>query len=298
VQGHPVAAATPEIADSIPQDRSDLDPALALPNEQEMRSWLGRDRSISWIEAGITSEVLIGPAGWIAMRRRHRVWAGAASKGKLGAARVASKWEDALFAAMAEARVPSVEISKRSGCLVFLPEAAAPIVTALVRRFHSAPNASDVPGGRGWSVVDDPELADGLVGGAVDDAGFPSKTLILADRGAVLGHFGDARGCFRRRSFREAPIAGPSNLVVRGNGLEGDPAARGIVDRCRVLPLAVDVWVLELDLLGDTERRYVRTAPERLLAGCRLALGAPRVTPDGPAVPVLIFEGMEESERP
>jgi hypothetical protein len=172
-----------------------------------------------------------------------------------------SKWDPTFV------EVPDVELDLSSQRLAVLPQAASPIVALLARHCgEKLPN--------GWTVTDEPRHPEGLVGGTFDDAGFTS----------------DSEGAFfQRRSFRDPPEAGGSNLVLHATDNETCPSVSGIVSRSRVLPLQLEDWVIELDFV-DEGRKYLRTSPRALVASLSATFGAHRATADGPIVPGLVLD--------
>ena len=267
---HPVARSTPEGREAS-ERWSDLDPPIELPSADEIRSW-GAPEEFEWIEAGTTSEALVGPSGWVAIRRRHRTWARTLEHPQLLVARrVTSKWDQ-----VAVAR-PTWEISRRSSWVGLLPEAVAPIVPRLIEEY-----AEKLP--RAWSISDEPRHPEGLVGGTFDDIGFetrPTPVRPISAEGRLE--------YFLRRSFRDPPSLGFSNLVLHGNDREAPPKVCAVASGSRLVALGPDDWVLELDL-GEGEKRRVRSTPSALAASFGPTMGAPRPTADGPIVPGTVID--------
>src|SRR5262249_59841922 len=131
----------------------------------------------------------------------------------------------------------------------------APIVAALAARCGKKLPTS-------WTLTDEPSHPDGLVGGRYDDAGFPTKS--------------GSREYLWRRSFREAPEMGSTNLVLRSTDTESSPRAAWVASRARVIALGPDDWVVELNL-PHGNKRWLRGAPARLAQACCATFGAPRV---------------------
>jgi len=292
-----VTAATPEPA-LVSGRRSDLDADLSLPSEVELLTWLRSSPSIAWVEAGTTTEVLIGPEGWVTARRRHRIWAMIRPDGdRLVAARGAPKWDEALQRCTAEYD-PGGPTGASSSCSIACQtEAAAPIVNALVHRFHLSNAIGDLRVGPGWNVMDEPAHPAGLVGGVFDDAGFPTSPLKLSNGGALRTLEG-TEGHLWRRSYREPPIPTPSNLIVGSRGLEEPEPCGFFARRCRVHHLTRAVWVLEFEPVGGGAPLFVRTSPERLIRACALGVGPARFTANGPCVPVMVFRGLQDENSP
>jgi len=290
-------ALAPSPSDSVAEERWDLDDAIPLPSEEILTAGLIARPHLEWVEAGTTVEVLIGAEGWLAVRRRHRLWAlGGAPEARLVAQRGIANWEQLLDESGAHDRFGSYPVTADFHVLVLTPSAAAPVVAALVESFHGKDSAEWVKSGDGWDVVDEPARLDGLSGGSFDDAGFPAVSRVLAADGFWVGQIGGP-GTYRRGSFRQPPEESPSNLVMVARESEALPARAVIARRCRVLRASSDLWVLELDLANvgngcDLDRRWVRVQPRALMAACSSRLGRSRVTPSGPIVPALRFDGL------
>jgi hypothetical protein len=177
--------------------------------------------------------------------------------------------------------------------LVFTPEAAAPVVAALVGTFHGPSGVPVDAAGIGWGIADEPIRHDGLAGGSFDDAGFPTNARTLATDGNWVGRL-DGPGTFRRMSFREPPTEAATNLCMPSgvNEIINDDVA--VVGRCRIFRPSPELWVMEIDQLGRSgvERRWIRVKPESLLSACVARLGPSTVTSSGPIVPALMFEGL------
>lgn len=289
------SVSAPSASDSVAAERWDLDATASLPTEDALTTALVARPHLEWIEAGTTVEVLIGAEGWLAVRRRHRLWALCGGPdARLVAQRGIAGWERLVDA--------STDDSFRCGAasaelevLVFSPDAAAPVVTALVDAFHGTGSAKAVEFGKGWHVADEPVRNDGLAGGSFDDSGFPAASRVLAADGVWVGRL-EGAGSFRRVSFREPPTESSTNLFIPSGASESIPDRAVFAHRCRVLRPSAELWVLELDLVdrGNTvglERRWVRVEPRALLASCAARLGRSRVTSAGPIVPMLMFEG-------
>jgi hypothetical protein len=281
----------PRAAD-IDAERFDLDAEATLPPEARLKAELVHRPFLRSIEAGTTVETLIGREGWIAVRRRHRLWGVAESpRLRLVAQRGFEHWESCLEL---EPRVAEASpIADRPESLTFSSEAAAPLVTALVERFHGPTDNQNPRVGSGWDVAEEPVRPDGLSGGAFDDSGFPATRRVLAERGVWVGRIAGP-GTFRRGSFRDLPRESHTNLAMPSPDTKFD----GGTDRCqvihsRVVRLSFDLWVLELETaLGQ---HWLRIDPALLLAGCSGRMGAPTLTSVGPIVPELRFDGLEFS---
>jgi hypothetical protein len=281
----------------VAEERWDLDDAIPLPTEAILTAGLIARPHLEWVEAGTTVEVLIGAEGWLAVRRRHRLWAlGGGLRARLVAQRGVANWEQLLDGSDADDRFECQLALEDCDVLVLTPAAAASVVSALVDTFHGKDSVQWVKSGFGWDVADEPARPDGLSGGSFDDAGFPSFSRILAAEGFWVGHL-KGPGTYHRPSFRQPPEESPSNLVMTARTSEPLPVRASIADRCRVLRASSDLWVLELDLAkvgnrGDSERRWLRVQPAVLMAACAARLGHCRVTSSGPIVPALRFDGL------
>jgi hypothetical protein len=290
------SVAAPRATDSVADERWDLDASAPLPGEGALTNGLLTRPHLEWVEAGTTVEVLIGTEGWLAARRRHRVWALSEDpEASLVAQRGLEGWERLLDR-------PSHDSSNSQGfsndldVLVFTPDAAAPVVAALVTTFHGPGAAPVSAAGIGWRVSDEPNRHDGLAGGSFDDAGFPTTARALAADGVWVGRL-DGPGTFRRNSFREPPTESATNLCVPSGSTEFDRKGIAVVQRCRIFRPSAGIWVMEIDLQhpsggGGAERRWIRVKPESLLAACAARLGRSTVTSSGPIVPALRLEGL------
>ena len=290
-----VPASSPGPSDSIPAERWDLDAETELPAEDALMSGVASRPSVEWVEAGTTLEVLIGAEGWLAARRRHRIWALDAGA-RLLAQRGFSGWEHLLDGACREDSIGEHSNSEDLGVLALTPEAASSVVAALVESFHRPGAPPSTRSGPGWSVADEPNRPGGLAGGSFDDAGFPAESRVLAVDGVWMGGI-SGPGTFRRASFREPPTESATNLVMPPGNATGIPDGAAVARRCRVLRMSSELWVLELDIKGGAspsgcERRWVRVRPQALLEACASRLGGWKVTPSGPIVPWLLFEGL------
>jgi hypothetical protein len=291
------SALTPDPSEIIQSERWDLDVAAAPPDEATLTNHFMAQPHLEWVEAGTTVEVLIGAEGWLAVRRRHRVWAlRAGPRTGLIAQRGFEDWEQHLDEGDGDDLFVSASKPAGLGVVVFRPGAATSVVGALVDAFHGPSSIRPIRLGDGWEISDEPVRADGLAGGSFDDAGFSTEPLVLAARGAWLGRL-SGPGSFRRGSFREPPTEAASNLFMASGRDRTIPPDAVVAERCRILRLSNDVWVLGIDVAGTVEpnglaRRWLRIDPRALLAACSTRLGRTRVTPTGPMVPALVFEGI------
>jgi hypothetical protein len=279
---------TPGPEDSIPAKRADLDPDDPLPGAEELSTTISHHRELEWIEAGVTVEVLVGPPGWLTIRRRNRVWALSHESGEpsLVARRGLADWNRVLDRQWA---VPTTSHPKMEGSqdLILAPAAAAEIVSALVGSFHGS-HSVWVEAGPGWDVTDEPSDPRGLAGGDFDDVGFPSRSTALAREGIWVGRI-EGPGSYRRDSFKDPPVEAASNLVM-GSGTN-QPSPTRALSVCRLIRLSREFWVLELET-ADSRRRWIKVRPEELVAKCAGRLGAPTLTSSGPIVPALRFSGL------
>ena len=283
--------------DVIPSERWDCDPDADLPSRGALAERLVAHPEFEWLEAGTTLEVLVGAEGWLTGRRRHRVWAlESGSSPRL----VAQRGFDALDALFDGAGRGSSDRAHPTandlGVLGLTPDAASPVVTALVDRFHVAGKEPFTESGPGWTVADEPERPDALSGGSFDDVGFQSSTRVMAEGGSWRGEIGGP-GSFWRTSFRQPPMEHTSNLVVPAGDATAFPDRSAVARRCRVLKMSSELWVLELELEsgGGVEaprRHWVRVNPRELLDACTARLGGATVTSGGPIVPGLLLEGL------
>ena len=298
--GAQAAASAPSPSDIVAAERWDLDAEAELPAEDALTAAVVSRPSLEWVEAGTTMEVLVGAEGWLAARRRHRIWALDGGAGtRLFAQRGFAGWESFLDGARLEDSHGVHSESGDLGVLVITPCGASSVVAALVETFHGASEARATRSGPGWSVTDEPNRPEGLAGGSFDDAGFPEVSSVLAADGVWMGRI-SGPGTFRRTSFREPPTELATNLVMPSGEATSIPDGAAVARRCRVLRLSSELWVLELDIKGGTspsgwERRWVRVRPQALLEACSSRLGGSRVTPNGPIVPGLLFEGLVAS---
>lgn len=288
--------AAPSALDALPEVRSDLDPALPLPDLEELSDAVVARPHVRWAEAGETAEVLVSPRGWMTVRRRWRFWAlteGAAPR--MAAQRGLENWGTLLDGLTERGCPPTQTVEGGPGRLLLTPDAASPVVAALTMAFHGPGSDRQPHCGEGWCVADEPTHPEGLSGGSFDDAGFPASARVLAEDGGWVGCL-SGPGNYRRSSFREPPIESLSNLVFRkaDSSLVGEPPGE-VVTRCRVLRLSPVLWVLEMTMAaasGDDGRtRWLRIGPRDLLSRVIGGFGALRVTAEGPITPAIILRG-------
>jgi hypothetical protein len=292
-----VSGLSPDALGTTPDEVWDLDPLQVLPSRTDLLAALADNPSVTWLELGRTTEVLVGAGGWLAVRRRQRVWGSLQTDSThLIARRHLGDWREVLDGeATAEVAIETGSGPKTSHSVIFLPNAASPIVLALAGDFYIRGTLVGGRGGVGWTLEDDPREKEGLSGGVFDDAGFTAGIRTLAKNGASSGRIGGP-GTMWRRSFRDPPAPSASNLTMPAGTTAIDGRHGQVVDRSRVIRLGPDVWVLELEFVpaqGRTRRRaYVRLSPAELMGCCAARIGIPRVTADGPIVPSLRFDGL------
>jgi hypothetical protein len=291
---HVVPGESPDTHRISRADTWDLDPDQTLPLGSMLLEEMEVSPTLEWIEGGTTAEVLIGAPGWLAVRRRHRVWGVVRSDApRIVAARDLAGWRDARARGEVESATALANRRTASHMATFLPAAAAPIVLAAVGWAHVREVPPTIDLGVGWSVADDPLHARGLAGGVYDDAGFAAESRVLAREGKLVGRL-VGPGTLRRRSYREPPLPSPSNISMpSGAGVDDRPIGE-VVDRCRLMRLEPCLWVLELEIVQgerlSRRRAYARVHPAEFLGGCVTRIGTPQLTGDGPIVPSLVFE--------
>jgi hypothetical protein len=274
--GRSLAAGT-----DFPRERIDLETVTAQFEPEALREWMASAASVESFELGMTTEVLVGPSGWLAVRTRARSSALIAPGSQLTARRGFEVAD--LTESMEESTAGTLGEDLR-----LAPSAASPLVMTLVQAVHSSPEWIGTETGKGWDVIDDPLAPQGLAGGAFDDAGFPTARRTLAEGGKIMGAL-DGPGSYWRRSFRDPPRSLPSTIVIGAGSPSTASEHRGGYPRCRVIPLGSNGWILELP--GDVNR-YARTDPGELLRACNGVYGRPVATPDGPITPGLVFDGI------
>ena len=291
------ASASAPRGSEVEAERWDLDAGSSLPSDRDLTGALAHRSTLMWVEAGTTIEILVGRDGWLAARRRNRVWAMRdGAEGGLLAQRGFDGWEEMLDRADDHVLPTGAVVLGHSNQLLMTPRAAASVVTALVSAFHREGSPKSAHCGPGWEIADEPVRPDALVGGTFDDAGFPTARRVLATDGLWVGALAGS-GTIRRSSFRDPPSEDVTNLVMDGGTIAPRAEVSAIVRRSRVIRSSVDLWVLELDVASaenqtELRRIWIRTQPLQLLQGCSRRLGGAQVTPDGPIVPALLFDGI------
>jgi hypothetical protein len=278
------AIETPAAGTHTPEGSFDLDPQGVAPVRDEVGAALDEHPSVECLEFGETLEILIGPGGWLAARRRRRTWLKSFGRlGRLVAQRGYESWQQ-LFDGLIEKTTSTLGGIER---VVLTPTAAAPIVSALVSRFFVGAEPNGMSGGSGWTIIDEPQRTEGLGGGRFDDAGFPTSDVLLAKLGTPLGRIWGP-GSFWRRSFREPPVASPSNLVMPSSSARGATRDTLIVGSASFFGLGSDIWVMGFELPETTI--YVQLSAREWLERMSSTTGRQRLTFDGPVIPGLIFE--------
>src|SRR5262245_9559439 len=126
-------AVLPRAAD-LEQERFDLDEPAAIPSKEDLRQALLQRPTLAGIEAGTTLETLVGTEGWIAVRRRQRLWCVIeAPRVQVTAQRGFRNWQSRIDERLELPDLAPIEVGP--GAFDFSPEAAAPLVTALVDLF-------------------------------------------------------------------------------------------------------------------------------------------------------------------
>ena len=286
----------------------DREPAPGLPAPSELSAWL--DKALraaartgvrvgsAWVEAALTTESIAADCGLLASRERTRAWALAIVDGRprsVGARTIDSL--DTLDWARSK-REPLTGSGDRfpqgKRPVVFLPEAAASLVKALVRVLQATVNEPRPEIGRGWRVKDDPLDPRALVGGSFDDAGFPTAEKLLWDGRQAVGEI-DGAGHFRRASYRDPPVPMVTTLVLEASASGGEEPCV-LVEFLRVHPLDPRTWVLEMsgrDTSGAPfQDAMLQVKPLDLLRRCAATMGEPRWFPRGVVTPAILLESL------
>ena len=311
-------------AEGARTSRVDLERSEALPTRDELESWLsraiasltgprgGKGRALgpAWVEAGFTVETLAADNGLTALRSRRRVWAMAIVRRARGGPVPERPWVAAArsLTALPEEgwewlldRESQLAAGRGRGTdrgLAVTGEAAAALVASLAMAMHGPHGPRGGGVGRAWRLRDEPRWPGGLAGGLFDDAGFPTRKLVLADGSAVVGHLG-TRGHFCRPSFRDHPTPMFTTLVVE-DGHDPLPSRGLIADALRIHRLEPDRWVLELEGIpldrgapsGAATLFRLTAGPRDLVARCVRATGPARPHANGVVTPTLVFEGL------
>lgn len=271
-----------------------------LPREDDLIAWLNdsceglEDWSNGWVEAVTTVESWVGDGGVRGSRCRTRGWA--VARGRLRPLILASRrWEELPRSGWADLLADRQRYGSTTGGqqpVLFTAEAAAELVSSVVRGCLVRNEILDATVGPGWVVADDPASPQALFGGSFDDATFPAERRLLADGRQVTDCI-DGRGLLRRSSFRDPPQPLPSHLVVETPGVvsfEGGLVATGLT----VHPLAAGEWVLEFEGSSGLEAEgFIRTDPLELMERCTGTVGSSRLSHRGVLTPALLFDGLK-----
>jgi hypothetical protein len=272
--------------DAVPRLRTDLDPQTAMPGAEQIWAAFDGHPRLRWLELGTTIEVLIGANEWVAVRRRNRTWwESRARQSDFGALRGLSLPIDE--------RPESDLTSGNANTLALSPQAAGTLISATARALYGLLRAKERlrPS---WHLTDDPANAAGLAGGEFDDAGFATRPRVLADAGGHLGLL-SGEGCYWRSSFRDPPRPSPSTLVLRAGERGSQPAARAVVERCRLLPAGRDDFFVEMGDPDSDDSPIYRLSPAEIAERCIGTWGTPRMTVEGVLTPGLIFSPGDRS---
>jgi hypothetical protein len=273
------------------------------------RSGLSIMISGAWMETGLTEETLVTTSGIRASRVRLRTWAMVSIRW-----RSAGTWfERPRFLAKRGAGVSSAvepfpEVGDalefagmdleppNSVPIVLSPGASAALVRTAARALHLSGASEGAPVGRGWRLMDRPDLEGGLFGGRFDDTGHPCPAVRLADGRSTTGSLAGP-GHRWRASFRDPPAVLPTNLVVP-EGTDPMPDRGICLSDLRIHPLEPDRWALEalgIVLEGgkpaEIGGRCVLTArPGDLVRRCVGSTGPAVASYLGVTTPALIFD--------
>jgi hypothetical protein len=311
-----------------PTDRTepllDREGETGLPSVDELSGWLSRAREVletgpgrpqhleSWIEVAHTVESWVADGGLRASRTRTRGWAlyrtrepwagDRASKRVLVAHRRWSElppdaWRSVLEDRRLPERAPEAPPTRKVPVL-FNPECSALLVQALVRSLHSDESGRGAEVGAAWNVTDDPAGDGALFGGTFDDAGFPTRRTLLSDGRRWCGAI-EGRGNYRRPSFRDRPVALPSQLVV-SSGVTRPPDSCVLATALGLHVTEPDRWVLRIDgaLLTDGHPGpvlrpcFASVSPVELIRRCMAAVGPARPSYLGVETPGLVFDDL------
>ena len=219
------SASAPDASDSVAEERWDLDATAELPGEVALTNGLLTRPQIEWIEAGTTVEVLIGIEGWLAARRRHRVWAlSAGPEARLIAQRGFEGWERLLDSSDNDSS-KFLGSSDDLDVLLLTLDAAAPVVAGVGGRVSRA-GCGPCGGGRNRAGVS-PTSQFGTMGSPEvrsTTRGFPRPLAHWPTTEFGWGRL-DGPGTFRRTSFREPPTESATNLCVPRGRMKSSAAA-------------------------------------------------------------------------
>jgi hypothetical protein len=286
----------------------DLDALAGLPRLHEMEEWLRKSTPQSaesaWVETGLSTENWLSSPQNVQKRVRGRVWAmwiprkthGMGSKPLFVSAR---GWHELLRLDPLEAWADRSSGQPREtpwpddAKLVFSPETSASLAWMLALVTHHPEIRPGATVGPGWVLTARPQDDPGsLFGSAMDDAGFPSESRVLADGRHVTGDWGGP-GSLRRGSFRDIPEPTPVSLRITPPRL--DPPKRSVwVTRIDLHP-ADDHWMAELHGRqypdgAAFQNRWARLEPQRLVEACLGGIGPARRSHLGMTTPALVFD--------
>jgi hypothetical protein len=182
--------------------------------------------------------------------------------------------------------------------VLFNPECSALLVVALAKTLHAGAREPGIEVGPAWKVYDDPCHAQALFGGSFDDVGFTTRRKRLANGHRTSGRI-DARGHYRRPSFRDRPIPLPSHLLVSATA-RGAPTEGVVATALSVHPVDYGRWLLRIEgALLDHGRpgavlrpSFVSISPEDLALRCVATVGPPRPSHLGVETPALVFDNL------
>jgi len=310
---------TPLDPDLAPADLPDLAEAQAPPPEtgatptpEELTAWLeaavneveeraGDNLPVqvvqAWVEAGVTGEAVVNSNGVRTGRSWTRIWAGMQVRSGSGGTchesfRLMVPCEGERFPQVAPVleRLQSAADADRvmelrpSSLLILLPEAAATLIHAVAAVVHGESASVGGPGGEAWSLTDEPVLPGMLFGGAFDGVGHPTRSVVLAGEGRIRARL-SGRGHAWRRSYKEPPLKGFSNLVFSSSG--GARPDGIVVTSLTIHRLAANRYFAEGEAVGGKIRFSFN--PARIPALLRGTCGLPRLTASGVLTPELIL---------
>jgi predicted Zn-dependent protease len=251
----------------------------------------------AWVEAGVTGEAVVNSSGVRAGRSCTRIWAGMQVRWEAGGSfhesfrlmvpREGERFPrvDSVLERLESASSADRVLGLRPGSiLVLLPEAAAVLVQAVAAVVHGASATVGGPVGEAWNLADDPLLSGMLFGGDLDGVGSPTGALVLAGEGRIRARLA-GRGHAWRRSYKDPPLKGFSNLVVacpvgaRPDGI--------VVTSLTIHRLAPNRYIATGEAVGG--RICFPFNPNRIPVLLRGASGLPRLTASGILTPELVL---------
>jgi len=303
--------------------RLDLDGPAELPPLRDVVAWLERARDGSTsggrpaspapvhmsVEVAASVENWFADGGLRGTRTRIRGWAlirtrepWAHDPPSRPAIIARRRWqdlpEDGWSGVLEDRRLPAGDRARPPGKklpVIFSPECSGQLVVALFRALHLAGHNGETEVGPAWRVTDDPGHPRALSGGSFDDAGFATRSILLADGRRTLATL-EGAGHFRRPSFRDRPTPMHSHLVVAPSGGE-IPDQALLCTALDVHAVQPDRWILRLEgALCDHGRpgallqpSYLSVSPEDLVRRCVATLGPARLSHHGVETPALLF---------